>query len=70
LWLQVLPAKTDSATVDPRLRLQEAANAPRLKSTPEISSGLNLGGASRPLGKKDEALRLLERAAQLRPQAG
>ena len=70
LWLQVLPANTDSATVDPRLRLQEALMRRRLEKYPgDFEAAFNLGAALAALGKKDEALRLLERSVQLRPQA-
>ena len=70
VWLQVLPTKTDTAAVDPRLRLQEALMRRRLEKVPgDFEATFNLGAALGALGENDESFRVLEHAVQLRPQA-
>ena len=70
VWLQVLPTKTDTETVDPRLRLQEALMRRRLEKAPgDFEATFNLGAALGALGENDESFRVLEKAVQLRPQA-
>lgn len=70
VWLQVLPTKAETETVDPRLRLQEAVMRRRLEKYPaDFEATFNLGAALAALGKTAESLRVLEKAVQLRPQA-
>ena len=69
LWLQVLPHASSSASLDPRMILQEAMARHDLEKNPDdFESHYNLAAMLMARGAQDEAVRQFEQAVRLRPQ--
>lgn len=73
VWLQVLPVNSDRSGgvvpgMDPRLLLEEALMRRRLEKYPaDFVAHFNLGAALDSMGRRSEAIQILERAVRIRP---